>query len=98
LTSAILARLAKVCPLEESKPMVKHGHALLGREGFPIVLVEAGFLSNREEAARLQTAGYRRLLAGAIADGIRDYLRGRMKIPGRDLGIVVRRLGQLTDR
>ena len=40
----------------------------------PAVLVELGYLSNAEEAARLATSAYRRQLAEAIAGGIVDYL------------------------
>jgi len=36
----------------------------------PAVLLEVGFVSNREEAARLATASHQRLLARAIYDGI----------------------------
>jgi N-acetylmuramoyl-L-alanine amidase len=46
----------------------------------PAVLVEGGFLSNKEETARLASADYRDRMAGAIAEGIfryRDGLRQR---------------------
>lgn len=39
----------------------------------PAVLIEAGFLSNPEEGARIATEAYQEKLARAIADGIRDY-------------------------
>lgn len=41
----------------------------------PAVLVELGYLSNAEEAARLAVPAYRRHLADAIAEGIADYLQ-----------------------
>lgn len=40
----------------------------------PAVLIEAGFLSDRLEARLLATDAYRQLLAGAIAEGIIEYL------------------------
>jgi N-acetylmuramoyl-L-alanine amidase len=41
----------------------------------PSVLVEAGFLSNPQEAANLATRAYQEKLAAAIAGGIAEYLR-----------------------
>ncbi|MCJ7544554.1 MAG: N-acetylmuramoyl-L-alanine amidase [Phycisphaerae bacterium] len=41
----------------------------------PAVLVELGYLSNADEAARLAVPGYRRQLADAIADAIAEYLQ-----------------------
>lgn len=46
----------------------------------PAVLVEGGFLSNKEETAKLNSPDYREQIAGAISDGIfhyRDILRER---------------------
>ena len=40
----------------------------------PAVLVECGFLSNAEEAARLATPQYQQVLADALADSIVHYL------------------------
>ena len=45
---------------------------LMNHVDAPAVLVECGFLSNREEAARLQQADYQKTLAAVIAAG---YLR-----------------------
>jgi N-acetylmuramoyl-L-alanine amidase len=39
----------------------------------PAVLVEGGFLSNKDEIAKLTSADYRERLAAAIADGILQY-------------------------
>jgi N-acetylmuramoyl-L-alanine amidase len=41
----------------------------------PAVLVECGFLSNRGEARRLNTAGYQEVLADGIAEAVVHYLR-----------------------
>ena len=42
----------------------------------PAVLVECGFLSNREEAARLQQEGYQKTLATVIAAGYLRWMAG----------------------
>ena len=39
----------------------------------PGILIEAGFISNPKESARLKNAAYQQVLAGAIADGIHDF-------------------------
>jgi len=48
--------------------------------GAPAVLVEAGFLSNKDDIAKLESADYRDQMAAAISEGIlryRDVLRQR---------------------
>ena len=47
-------------------------HVLLGAK-MPAVLVEVGFVSNREEARQLRSASHRKKLAAAIADGVIRY-------------------------
>jgi N-acetylmuramoyl-L-alanine amidase len=47
---------------------------LLGAE-MPAVLVELGYLSNPQEAARLNTPAYQAQLARAITRGVQDYFR-----------------------
>jgi N-acetylmuramoyl-L-alanine amidase len=49
------------------------GYRVLVGHSRPGVLIECGFLSNRGEAARLASAGYRDQIAAAIAEGIEDY-------------------------
>ncbi len=39
----------------------------------PAVLLEVGFISNPEEAAKLRTIAYREKIAEAVADGIRAF-------------------------
>lgn len=41
----------------------------------PAILVETGFLSNKAEAANLASGTYQTKLAGAMADGIAEYLQ-----------------------
>jgi len=52
-------------------------YRVLVRTTCPAVLVELGFLSNRDESAKLADPRYRQRLAGAIAEGIVDYLKAR---------------------
>ena len=47
-------------------------HVLLGAQ-MPAVLVEVGFVSNRDEARDLGSASHRNKLATAIADGVNRY-------------------------
>lgn len=49
----------------------------------PAVLIEAGFLSNRAEAARIGTADYRQQIAEAIGDGI-DHYHSRLRMGAKD--------------
>jgi N-acetylmuramoyl-L-alanine amidase len=49
---------------------------LVGAE-MPAVLVEVGYLSNRNERKRLTSSRYQELLAQGIAQGIANYLRNR---------------------
>ncbi len=49
-------------------------HVLLGADA-PAILLELGFVSNRDEARLLHQSGYRDRLAAAIARGVRAYAR-----------------------
>jgi N-acetylmuramoyl-L-alanine amidase len=53
---------------------VKHAPMrVLVEAEMPGVLIETGFISNPRESARLKSAAYQELLAGAIAGGIHDF-------------------------
>jgi len=52
------------------------GFAVLKAPDVPSVLVELGFLSNREDERMLMRSGYRQRLAGAIARAINAYFIG----------------------
>ncbi len=60
----------------ENKRQVKanDSYYLLKKTGIPIVIVECGFLSNREEAEKLCDAEYQEQVAWAIHMGILQYL------------------------
>ncbi len=49
------------------------GFAVLKAPDIPSILIEAGFMSNNQEASRLNTPEYRRKIARAIKDGIDAY-------------------------
>ena len=48
---------------------------LLKNTDVPLVIVECGFLSNREEAELLTQESYQERLAEAVAEGIAGYLK-----------------------
>lgn len=41
----------------------------------PSILVETGFLSNKQEAEKLRQAGYRKKVARGIYEGVREYIK-----------------------
>ena len=46
---------------------------VLGARSIPSVLLEMGFLSNRQDEALLRLASHRRILIQAIKDAVDDY-------------------------
>jgi N-acetylmuramoyl-L-alanine amidase len=50
---------------------------VLRKSSMPSILVETGFVTGRDDAARLRTASYQNQMAEAIAQGILQYLRSR---------------------
>ncbi len=48
---------------------------VLRKTSMPSVLVEVGFVTGREDAAKLSTAAYRKQMADSIARGILQYIR-----------------------
>ncbi|AYC30122.1 N-acetylmuramoyl-L-alanine amidase family protein [Paenisporosarcina cavernae] len=48
---------------------------VLKRTFMPAVLVECGFMTNKEEAALLQSTAYRQLCAEAIGIGVEEYFQ-----------------------
>ena len=52
------------------------GFAVLKSPDLPSILIETGFISNPDEAAKLATASYRRRMAQAIHQGIVRWFRG----------------------
>ena len=77
LATTLQAAMAKSILGRENHPLnrgVKTAgfHVLLGAQ-MPAVLVEVGFVSNREEARQLRSASHREKIASAIADGVNRY-------------------------
>ena len=63
--------------LEVDRPREVKGNTsyyLLKRSPGTLVIVECGFLTNPEEARKLQTELYQQRVAAAVADGIDTYL------------------------
>ena len=54
--------------------------AVLRETTAPAVLLELGFLSNPQEAARLNTSAYQETLANAIVAGIKSYYEKAVKV------------------
>ena len=54
--------------------------AVLRETTAPAVLLELGFLSNPQEAARLNTSSYQETLANAIVGGIKSYYEKESKV------------------
>ncbi|HUT56470.1 MAG TPA: N-acetylmuramoyl-L-alanine amidase [Phycisphaerae bacterium] len=71
---AIADRLSQAGVPPYGRQPHRAGFRVLVRSNCPAVLVEMGFLTHRVEAAKLARADYRNRIAGAIADGIMDYL------------------------
>lgn len=73
LALAIQDQLRTVAPISQNaKPA---DFFVLRRNKVPAVLVEVGFITNKEEADLLQSSEYQRGLAKAIASGITAYYR-----------------------
>jgi N-acetylmuramoyl-L-alanine amidase len=50
---------------------------VLRKSSMPSILVETGFLTGRDDAAKLKSSTYRNQMADAIAEGILQYLKRR---------------------
>jgi N-acetylmuramoyl-L-alanine amidase len=57
--------------------------AVLRGAGMPAVLVEVAFLSNPKEEAKLQDAAFRRRVAEAVAQGVRQFFAANSSTPRR---------------
>lgn len=56
----------------EAKP--NDTYYILKKTEIPTVIVEAGFLTNPEEAAKLQDEAYQEKIAQAVWEGLKEYL------------------------
>lgn len=70
--SRVLREMGKVTPLHK-KQVEQAGFAVLKSPDVPSILVETGFISNPQEAAKLNNRNHRTALARAIFYGIHGY-------------------------
>ena len=63
-------------PENHRQAKANDSYYLLKKTEAPIAIVECGFLSNWEEAAKLQDDGYQSRVAWAVSMGILTYLNG----------------------
>lgn len=75
LAELVQRRLVAVTGARDRGVKTRQGLAVLRGTSMPAVLVECGFLSNAAERMLLGTPGYRQAVAGAVAEGVDEYLR-----------------------
>lgn len=63
----------------------ERSYTVVFRTACPSVLVECGFMTNAEEAARLKREDYRDQLVDGIAQGVRVFLEAQELHPNRGL-------------
>lgn len=68
----VLKEMGKITKLHKNQ-VEQAGFAVLKSPDVPSILVETGFISNPQEAQKLNTPSYRRFLAEAIFRGIKSY-------------------------
>jgi N-acetylmuramoyl-L-alanine amidase len=76
LANKVLKNLTQVVTLHQSQ-IQQAGFAVLKSPDVPSILVELGFLSNREGERQLRQASHQWILAKALAAGIKEYLVDR---------------------
>lgn len=84
LAGMVQARLAAVTGARDRGVKASRALAVLKGTRMPAVLVECGFLTNAAERMLLGTPGYRQAVAGAIAEGVDEYLRNEGEVEGQD--------------
>ncbi len=76
----VLGQLGNVARLHK-RQVEQAGFVVLKTPDVPSILVETGYISNPDEARRLNSASYQETIAGAIADGVRRFME-RQAPPG----------------
>ena len=79
LANAIQSSLINVTGAQ-NQGVKRQTFAVLRETTAPAVLLELGFLSNPQEAARLNTSAYQETLANAIVAGIKSYYEKESKV------------------
>ncbi len=67
--------LLAVDPENTRQEKADDGYYLLRRTEVPTIIVECGFLSNREEAGKLVDKEYQKKVAEAVVQGIEEYIQ-----------------------
>lgn len=75
LAGAIQSSMNKVLSPARARSAHAGDYYVLREQSLPAVLVECGFLSNKEEEQKLLTEEYRQMVAQSILKGILEYLR-----------------------
>jgi N-acetylmuramoyl-L-alanine amidase len=68
----VLKEMGKIAKLHK-KTVEQAGFAVLKSPDVPSILVETGFISNPQEAQKLNTPSYRKFIAEAIFSGVKAY-------------------------
>lgn len=76
LAEILQDRFKEVDPENKRSAKGNDSYFLLKKTSKPIVIVECGFLSNREEAENLSSELYQEKLAWAVHMGVMQYLNG----------------------
>jgi len=74
LAHAIERRIAPLHGVENSRGVKRARFRVLRDSWCPAVLVEAGFLTNRQDSMRIARQDFSKRLAQAIRQGVRDYI------------------------
>ena len=78
LAEAVQSRLNDLLEVDRPREVKGNtGYYLLKRSSGTLVIVECGFLTNPEEAQKLQTKEYQEKVAAAVSEGIRTYLNAQ---------------------
>lgn len=77
LGQSILKNMDKATYVRDNN-LLFAGFRVLKTPDVPSVLVEMGYLSNPDEERQLNSPAYRKKLAGAIADGIKAYIKANV--------------------
>lgn len=78
LGQSVLSEMADVTGLRKSQ-LLFAGFKVLKAPDVPSILVEMGYLTNRQEEQQLANAAYRKKLAAAIAEGIGSYVKAQLR-------------------
>ncbi|WP_078815460.1 N-acetylmuramoyl-L-alanine amidase family protein [Prosthecobacter debontii] len=77
----------QLCTLTQAvdRGIKERNYAVVTRTQVPAVLVECGFLTHPDEAAKLKQADYQKQLIQGISTGLRHFLQARQNQPGKGI-------------